>query len=118
MKNLTRLALAALAAALFAPADLMMLDEPSNHLDLEARLWLEGAPWLESVRAATPYWFVRSASAVPIAAGFVAVLVGLTTGPRGAGAAAIAGARAAAVKTFENKKQHSQVLEENVREPR
>lgn len=32
----------ALAAALFAPADLMMLDEPSNHLDLEARLWLEG----------------------------------------------------------------------------
>ncbi|MEZ5667144.1 MAG: ABC-F family ATP-binding cassette domain-containing protein [Alphaproteobacteria bacterium] len=32
----------ALAAALFAPSDLMMLDEPSNHLDLEARLWLEG----------------------------------------------------------------------------
>ena len=32
----------ALAAALFAPADLMMLDEPSNHLDLEARIWLEG----------------------------------------------------------------------------
>jgi cytochrome c oxidase cbb3-type subunit I/II len=63
---------------------------------VEARLWLEGAPWLESVRAATPYWFVRSASAVPIAAGFLAVLVGLTTGPRGAGAAAIAGARAAA----------------------
>jgi cytochrome c oxidase cbb3-type subunit I/II len=63
---------------------------------VEARLWLDGAPWLESVRAATPYWFVRSAAAVPIAAGFLAVLVGLTTGPRGAGAAAIGAARAAA----------------------
>ena len=31
----------ALAATLFAPADVMMLDEPSNHLDLEARIWLE-----------------------------------------------------------------------------
>jgi cytochrome c oxidase cbb3-type subunit I/II len=63
---------------------------------VEARLWLDGAPWLESVRAATPYWFVRSAAAVPIAAGFVAVLVGLTTGPRGAGAHAIAASHAAA----------------------
>jgi ATP-binding cassette subfamily F protein 3 len=32
---------AALAAVLFAAPDLMLLDEPSNHLDLEARLWLE-----------------------------------------------------------------------------
>ncbi len=31
----------ALAAVLFARADLMLLDEPSNYLDLEARLWLE-----------------------------------------------------------------------------
>ncbi|MCK6451094.1 MAG: ATP-binding cassette domain-containing protein [Alphaproteobacteria bacterium] len=31
----------ALAATLFANPDLMLLDEPSNHLDLEARLWLE-----------------------------------------------------------------------------
>ncbi len=30
-----------LAAALFAAPDLLLLDEPSNHLDLEARLWLE-----------------------------------------------------------------------------
>jgi cbb3-type cytochrome oxidase subunit 1/cytochrome c553 len=65
---------------------------------VEARLWQEGAPWLESVRAATPYWIVRSASAVPIAAGFVAVLLGLATGPRGAGARAIAAARAAATE--------------------
>ena len=31
----------ALAATLFANPDVMLLDEPSNHLDLEARMWLE-----------------------------------------------------------------------------
>jgi ATP-binding cassette subfamily F protein 3 len=31
----------ALAALLFAAPDLLLLDEPSNHLDLEAALWLE-----------------------------------------------------------------------------
>jgi len=34
----------ALARALFTDADLLLLDEPSNHLDLEATLWLES--WL------------------------------------------------------------------------
>ena len=32
----------ALAALLFSAPDLLLLDEPSNHLDLEATLWLEG----------------------------------------------------------------------------
>jgi ATP-binding cassette, subfamily F, member 3 len=32
---------AALAALLFSEPDLLLLDEPSNHLDLEATLWLE-----------------------------------------------------------------------------
>ncbi|WP_455372642.1 ABC-F family ATP-binding cassette domain-containing protein [Limibacillus halophilus] len=32
----------ALASLLFSRPDLLLLDEPSNHLDLEATLWLEG----------------------------------------------------------------------------
>jgi ATP-binding cassette subfamily F protein 3 len=32
----------ALAAVLFVRADILLLDEPSNHLDLESALWLEG----------------------------------------------------------------------------
>jgi cbb3-type cytochrome oxidase subunit 1 len=56
---------------------------------VEARVWQSGAPWLDSVRAAQPYWLVRTLSAVPIAAGFVAFLLGLTTGPRGAGRQAL-----------------------------
>jgi ATP-binding cassette subfamily F protein 3 len=32
---------AALAALLFSEPDLLLLDEPSNHLDLEATMWLE-----------------------------------------------------------------------------
>jgi ATP-binding cassette, subfamily F, member 3 len=32
----------ALASLLFSAPDLLLLDEPSNHLDLEAVLWLEG----------------------------------------------------------------------------
>jgi cbb3-type cytochrome c oxidase subunit I len=54
---------------------------------VEARLWQSQAPWLDSVRAARPFWLLRTLSGIPIAAGFIALLVGLTTGPRGAGAA-------------------------------
>jgi ATP-binding cassette subfamily F protein 3 len=39
----------ALAALLFSGPDLLLLDEPSNHLDLEATLWLEN--FLRSYRA-------------------------------------------------------------------
>jgi cbb3-type cytochrome oxidase subunit 1/mono/diheme cytochrome c family protein len=56
---------------------------------VEARLWQDGAPWLESVRAAKPYWIVRSLSAIPIGGGFVLLLLGLVTGPRGAGSLTI-----------------------------
>jgi len=56
---------------------------------VEARLWQSEAPWLDSVRAARPFWLHRALSAVPIAAGFIALLLGLTTGPRGAGLAVV-----------------------------
>jgi cbb3-type cytochrome oxidase subunit 1 len=62
---------------------------------VEARLWQSDAPWLDSVRAARPFWLHRSLAAIPITAGFVALLAGLMTGPRGAGlrdAGAVAGA--------------------------
>jgi ATP-binding cassette subfamily F protein 3 len=39
----------ALAALLFSEPDLLLLDEPSNHLDLEATMWLEN--FLKSYRA-------------------------------------------------------------------
>ena len=39
----------ALAALLFSEPDLLLLDEPSNHLDLEATLWLES--FLKNYRA-------------------------------------------------------------------
>jgi cytochrome c oxidase cbb3-type subunit 1 len=52
---------------------------------VEARLWQSDAPWLDSVRAARPFWLLRSLAGIPITAGFVALLAGLMTGPRGAG---------------------------------
>ncbi|MSO54482.1 MAG: ABC transporter ATP-binding protein [Rhodospirillales bacterium] len=39
----------ALASVLFSRSDLLLLDEPSNHLDLEATIWLES--FLKSVRS-------------------------------------------------------------------
>lgn len=56
---------------------------------VEARLWQSSAPWLDSVLAARPYWLVRTLSAIPITAGFIALLLGLTTGKRGAGMDAV-----------------------------
>jgi cbb3-type cytochrome oxidase subunit 1 len=69
---------------LFAGVILMVTDLTIAGL-VEARLWQSAAPWLDSVRAAKPYWLVRTGSAIPIAAGFVMLLAGLTTGRRGAG---------------------------------
>src|SRR6202011_2263978 len=50
---------------------------------VEAHLWQSGAPWIDSVRAVASYWAFRDASAAPILAGFLAFLLGLTTGPKG-----------------------------------
>jgi cbb3-type cytochrome oxidase subunit 1 len=56
---------------------------------VEARQWQSSLPWIDSVRAARPFWFVRTLSAIPIVAGFLAFLLGLVSGPRGAGLAAV-----------------------------
>ncbi|MCB1665021.1 MAG: cbb3-type cytochrome c oxidase subunit I [Pseudomonadales bacterium] len=52
---------------------------------VQGQLWADGSPWLESLQASRPYWVMRSLSAIPVAAGFIALFVGLVTGPRGAG---------------------------------
>jgi cytochrome c oxidase cbb3-type subunit 1 len=52
---------------------------------VEARVWQSGAPWLDSVRAARPFWVVRTHSAFLVGGGLIALLVGLFTGPRGGG---------------------------------
>ena len=52
---------------------------------VQGRLWESGAPWIDSVEASRPYWLVRTLSGIPLAAGFLSLLWGLTTGPRGAG---------------------------------
>ncbi len=71
---------------------LMFLDLTIAGL-VQSMRWLDGSPWMESVRQARPYWLVRTLSAVPITAGFVLVFIGLVTGPRGAGRMAIYAAR-------------------------
>lgn len=52
---------------------------------VQGSLWNQQLPWLDSVRASIPYWFVRTLSGIPLAAGFVMLGVGLLTGKRGAG---------------------------------
>lgn len=69
---------------LFAGVVLMVSDLTMAGL-AQGQLWRSGAPWIESVQASRPYWIVRTLSAVPLASGFIALLLGLTTGPKGAG---------------------------------
>ncbi len=48
---------------------------------IQGELWASGAPWLESVRASIPYWWIRVASAVPLLLGFTAYIAGLLVKP-------------------------------------
>lgn len=54
---------------------------------VQGELWENGAPWIDSVTASRVYWVARAHLGSILAAGFIALLVGLTTGPRGAGMA-------------------------------
>ena len=69
---------------LLAGLTAMVLDLTAAGL-VEAHTWQSTAPWIESVRAVKPFWLIRTLTFVPIAAGFVALLAGLTVGPRGGG---------------------------------
>ena len=54
---------------------------------IQAQLWQQAVPWLESVQASKPYWMIRILSSIPVAGGFIILVYGLFSGPRGAGAA-------------------------------
>jgi cbb3-type cytochrome oxidase subunit 1 len=57
---------------------------------VQSRMWASGAPWIDSVQASRPFWVIRShGSSLFLAGGFISLLVGLTTGPRGGGLAAV-----------------------------
>jgi cbb3-type cytochrome oxidase subunit 1 len=56
---------------------------------VEAGAWASGSPWLDSVRAARPFWVIRTHAGLLVATAFISVLVGLTTGPRGGGLRAL-----------------------------
>jgi len=46
---------------------------------VQGEMWVGSEPWMDSVRASRPYWWVRVASAIPIILGFAAFLVGMLT---------------------------------------
>jgi cbb3-type cytochrome c oxidase subunit I len=60
---------------------------------IQGRMWQSGAPWIESVQASRVFWAIRAHGAsVLVGGGFIALLIGLTTGARGAGMQAIGAA--------------------------
>jgi cbb3-type cytochrome oxidase subunit 1 len=61
----------------------MVVDLTAAGLE-QGRLWAAGAPWVESVTASRVYWLARVHAGGLVAVGLVALLIGLTTGPRGA----------------------------------
>ena len=58
----------------------MVLDLTAAGL-VQGQLWQADLPWMESVRASAPFWWVRSVSGFVLLAGFLAVVAALTTGP-------------------------------------
>jgi cbb3-type cytochrome oxidase subunit 1 len=52
---------------------------------VQGRMWQSPLPWIDSIVATRPFWLVRVVSGVVLFAGFISLLLGLTTGPIGAG---------------------------------
>lgn len=48
---------------------------------VQGQLWQGDLPWMESVRASAPFWWVRSVSGSIVLVGFLAVVAAMTTGP-------------------------------------
>lgn len=66
---------------LLAGVVLMFVDLTAAGL-VESAVWQGQGPWLDSVRAVRGFWIFRTLLSVPITAGFVMLLVGMTTGRR------------------------------------
>jgi cytochrome c oxidase cbb3-type subunit I/II len=60
----------------------MFLDLTAAGL-VQGQLWQGDLPWMDSVRASAPFWWVRSVSGFVLLAGFLVVVAALTTGPAG-----------------------------------
>jgi cytochrome c oxidase cbb3-type subunit I/II len=60
---------------------LMVIDLTAAGL-VEGQLWVSRTPWIDSDRAAYPFWLTRTFTGFPILAGFALFWVGLVTGPR------------------------------------
>jgi len=51
---------------------------------VQGQLWQGDSPWMESVRASAPFWWIRSVSGFVVLGGFIAVAAAITTGPMAA----------------------------------
>ncbi len=58
----------------------MVLDLTAAGL-VQGQLWQGDLPWMDSVRASAPFWWVRSVSGFVFLAGFLCVVAAMTTGP-------------------------------------
>ncbi|MHB1699774.1 MAG: cbb3-type cytochrome c oxidase subunit I [Acidobacteriaceae bacterium] len=62
---------------------LMVIDLTGAGL-VQATLWQQHLPWIESVRASRPYWIFRTIDGVALLAGFIVFGLSFITGPRNA----------------------------------
>ncbi len=58
---------------------IMVLDLTAAGL-VQAQLWQGELPWMDSVRASAPYWWVRSGAGIILLAGFLCAVAAMTTG--------------------------------------
>ena len=84
---------------------MMVIDLTAGGL-VEGELWASHAPWIDSVRAAYPFWLTRTLTGLPILAAFALFWIGLVTGPRNA-SAEITSTRA---RTNEGSARHDEEL--------